>query len=239
MYKNVFRFTLGLMLTIVSITVNAQQDKKSEKARKDIAEAKEDLRLAKIDSVEDYQKFRVDADAKIAQNQLKIKELKEQKVSDNIEIKEKYQKKILVLEQKNNDLKNKIEESDKTKSSKWNSFKKEFNHDMEQLGKAIKDVGIDNKQQNKKEAKFRFFFVFINLKIKMMETTIIAVILVLIGLSIMGYCGYNNYKFENIENLNKPKTYSRTNLHYAFTPIAGLFIFIIGMLMLLIIVIVK
>lgn len=145
MNKNVFRFTLGLMLATVSITANAQQDKKSEKARKDMAEAKEDLRLAKIDSVEDYNKFKVDADAKIAQNQIKIKELKEQKTSDNAEIKEKYQKKIFVLEQKNDDLKKKIEESDKTISSKWSSFKKEFNHDMEELGKAIKDIGVDNK----------------------------------------------------------------------------------------------
>lgn len=145
MNKNVFRFTLGLMLATVSITANAQQDKKSEKARKDMAEAKEDLRLAKIDSVEDYNKFKVDADAKIAQNQIKIKELKEQKVSDNADIKEKYQKKIFALEQKNNDLKKKIEESDKTKSSMWSSFKKEFNHDMEELGKAFKDIGVDNK----------------------------------------------------------------------------------------------
>jgi len=130
---------------MISITANAQQDKKSEKARKDIAEAKEDLRLAKIDSVEDYQKFRSDAEAKISQNQLRIKELKEQKMSDNEDVKEKYQKKVFVLEEKNNALKKKIEESDKTKSSTWSSFKKEFNHDMEQLGKAFKDIGIDNK----------------------------------------------------------------------------------------------
>lgn len=145
MDKNVLRFTLGVMLATVSITANAQQDKKSEKARKEVAEAKEDLRLAKIDSVEDYNKFKIDADAKIAQNKIKIKELKEQKMSDNADIKEKYQKKIFVLEQKNNDLKKKIDESDKTISSKWSSFKKEFNHDMEELGKAFKDIGVDNK----------------------------------------------------------------------------------------------
>ena len=72
-----------------------------------------------------------------------------------------------------------------------------------------------------------------------METIIIAVLLVLIGLSIMGYCGYNNYRFENIEQLNKPKRYSRTNLHFTFTPIVGLFIFALGILMLLIVAIVK
>ena len=62
------------------------------------------------------------------------------------EVKEKYDKKVSALEQKNNDLKKKIEASNNTQSSKWSSFKREFNHDMDELGHAIKDIGVDNKK---------------------------------------------------------------------------------------------
>jgi DNA-directed RNA polymerase subunit N (RpoN/RPB10) len=29
--------------------------------------------------------------------------------------------------------------------SDWEAFKREFNHDMEELGKALKDLTVDNK----------------------------------------------------------------------------------------------
>jgi hypothetical protein len=51
---------------------------------------------------------------------------------------------VAALEQKNDELKMKIDGSDKTKTSKWASFKREFNHDMNGLWNSIKDVGTNN-----------------------------------------------------------------------------------------------
>jgi hypothetical protein len=32
------------------------------------------------------------------------------------------------------------------KQSDWESFKREFNHDMDELGQALKDLTVDNKK---------------------------------------------------------------------------------------------
>ncbi len=98
----------------------------------------------KINDAEDYQKFKKEAEAKIADNKEKIGELKTKKANESKEVKAKYDKKVAALEQKNNDLKKKVDSCNDPKDSKWTSFKREFNHDMDELGKAIKDIGVDN-----------------------------------------------------------------------------------------------
>jgi hypothetical protein len=122
----------------------AQENSEAAKARKELKEAQADLREAKIDSAADYRKFREEAERIILDNQYKIKVLKEQKASENKETKEKYDKKVLALQVKNDAWRKRITTSDKTKSSKWAAFKREFNHDMEELGKAFKDIAVDN-----------------------------------------------------------------------------------------------
>ena len=143
--KNRFlTFAITGMITMVGLSVMAQENKKAADARKEVASAKKDLKEAKIDSAADFQKFKKEAEIRIQENQVKIAELKTKKSSESKEVKEKYDKKVSTLEKKNNELKNKIKNSDDTKTSMWTSFKREFNHDMEELGHAFKDIGIDN-----------------------------------------------------------------------------------------------
>ncbi len=136
--------TLLTMLLITSMSVFGQENKKAENARKDVKEAQQDLREAKNDSAADYQKFRKEAEMSIEANEKKIAELREKKLSDNKEMNEDYTRKVKALEQKNTALKHKLETSSTTKSTKWASFKREFNHDMDELGHAIKDIGVNN-----------------------------------------------------------------------------------------------
>lgn len=49
------------------------------------------------------------------------------------------------MEQKNKELKVKIDSYKNDVNSDWKAFKKEFNHDMDQLGKSLKDFTVDNK----------------------------------------------------------------------------------------------
>ena len=59
--------------------------------------------------------------------------------------KAKNEKKLAVLEQKNDNLKAKLADYKKDESKdKWTTFKKEFNHDMAELGKAFKDFTVKN-----------------------------------------------------------------------------------------------
>ncbi|HET7819658.1 MAG TPA: hypothetical protein VFL70_10160 [Bacteroidia bacterium] len=142
MKKTILAITI--FIAILHVAAFGQENKKTEKARKEVAEAQKDLRQAKIDSAEDFKKFKKEAEAQINENQKKIAQLKARKWNENNENKEKYDKKVLALEQKNNELRRKIETCDNTQTSMWTSFKREFNHDMSELGQALKDLGVDN-----------------------------------------------------------------------------------------------
>jgi hypothetical protein len=126
---------LALAITgiMISLSGAAQENKKAADARKNLKEAK-------IDSAADFQKFRKESEVKISENQKKIAELKAKKSTDTKEIKKKYDEKVLALEAKNNALKKKIKTADDTKTDMWTSFKHGFNHDMEELEAAIKSI---------------------------------------------------------------------------------------------------
>jgi|SRR5579859_4599482 len=144
MKNRILAFALTGAIAMVGLSAIAQENKKASNARKEVASSKRDLKEAKIDSAADFQRFKKEAEVKIRENQMKITELKAKKSDDSREIRQKYDKKVLALEQKNNELRSKIKKSDGTKPDMWTSFKREFNHDMEELGRAFKDLGVNN-----------------------------------------------------------------------------------------------
>ncbi|HXB40760.1 MAG TPA: hypothetical protein VNZ49_09475 [Bacteroidia bacterium] len=144
MKKTILKLTLTAVIMAGSLTTFAQQNKKAEKERKDVAEAKKDLKEAKADSAADFQKFKEDAEKKISENKIKIAELKEKKLAGDKDKQNKYDKKVLTLEKKNNELKAKIDGCSNVKTSRWTAFKREFSHDMDELGHAFKDIAVNN-----------------------------------------------------------------------------------------------
>jgi uncharacterized coiled-coil protein SlyX len=57
----------------------------------------------------------------------------------------KYEKKLVELEQKTNDMKKKLEKYKEEGIDKWDSFKHKFNSDMDELGKALKNFTVKSK----------------------------------------------------------------------------------------------
>ena len=58
--------------------------------------------------------------------------------------KEDYKKKINELEQKNSDIKKRMDDYKAGSKEEWEKFKSEFNHDMQELGQAFLDFNIRN-----------------------------------------------------------------------------------------------
>ena len=54
------------------------------------------------------------------------------------------EKKIDELEQKNSELKKRLDDYKADGKEKWEKFKAEFSHDMDELGKAFKDLTVKN-----------------------------------------------------------------------------------------------
>jgi aspartate aminotransferase-like enzyme len=80
----------------------------------------------------------------IEANEKRIKAFKEKMEEAGLKIKAKYSEEVAVLEQKNRDLKKKLEEYKDEGQSKWEEFKTNFKHDMDGIGKTMKDLFKDN-----------------------------------------------------------------------------------------------
>jgi hypothetical protein len=140
--KNIISKSAVLILMLfASASAFSQQDPKSEKARKNEAKAQNKINLAKTDSAADFQKFKTESEAKIEENKKQIAILKQKKVTGSEAANKKYDKDVLALQLKNNELKKKIDNADDTPTSGWIAFKRAFNNSMDDLGCAMKNVG--------------------------------------------------------------------------------------------------
>lgn len=132
-------FLAGVMLT--GCTTSSQKDADSQK---NVINANDELKKANKQVLADIEKFRKESAARIAANDQKITELNASLVHEKDAARSDLKKKIAVLEQKNRDLKKAIDEYKADSKENWEIFKSEFNHDMDELGKAFKNIGIRN-----------------------------------------------------------------------------------------------
>jgi hypothetical protein len=118
---------------------------KEEAAKTEVKEAKEDLKDAqKAATAEEWKAFKDESELRIRDNEVRIAELKAKIKKSGKELDVLYEKKIDALEQQNKDMKARIDVYERNNKSDWESFKREFNHDMDELGKALKDLTVNN-----------------------------------------------------------------------------------------------
>lgn len=124
---------------------------KTDNAQANVQEAEQDLKDAQKDAAEVAQKnaeawqtFKTESEVKIRANEIRITELKEKMKTSGKTPDKVYAKNIDLLEQNNKNLNARMVAYEKEQSD-WQSFKREFNHDMDELGKALKDFTINNK----------------------------------------------------------------------------------------------
>lgn len=124
-----------------------QSQEKVEIAKDNLEDAKDSLSVARqTASDEEWKAFRNSGDSIIRINDLRITGLKLKIKNTGSAIDTKYQENIAVLEQKNKDLKVKMDAYKNDVDSDWQSFKREFKHDTDEIGKALKDLRVDNKK---------------------------------------------------------------------------------------------
>jgi len=124
-----------------------ESQEKVDVAEQNLEDAKDSLVVAKkAATAEEWQTFKNQTDSVISYNEAQIADLKlkMQKTGKTVDV--KYQKNIDILEQKNKNLKAKIDTFKNDANGDWQSFKREFNHDMNEIGQAFKDLSVDNKK---------------------------------------------------------------------------------------------
>ncbi|MBA4319580.1 MAG: hypothetical protein C0412_14355 [Flavobacterium sp.] len=149
-------FFLAITTFIVGTTVvgcksttkeEIESQEKVDVAEQNLKDAKDSLVVAKkAATAEEWQTFKNQTDSVISYNEAQIAELKLKMQKTGKSVDAKYQKNIDILEQKNKDLKVKVDTYKNDANSDWQSFKREFNHDMDEIGQAFKDLTVDNKK---------------------------------------------------------------------------------------------
>jgi len=152
--KKIF-FTLAITTFMAgTLLVGCQDTSKKEEAAKDNVEeardnlddAKEELSDARAAATEkEWNDFKESTDSTIKQNEIRIAEMKTNMKKTGKSIDEMYAKQIEALELKNKNIKLKVQEYKNDTNSDWQSFKEEYNRDMDELGTAMKNLTVDNK----------------------------------------------------------------------------------------------
>jgi TolA-binding protein len=141
---------MGLVSLALLMGCSRSSDQKFADAKAHVAAAKEDVKEATADvqaaAREEWLKFKGNADAKIAANEKSIDDYKEKMTTTDGKLQKQYDRKIDALQKKNKELKSKLNDYQDSGKDKWAQFKREFNHDIDELGTALKDFTVDNKK---------------------------------------------------------------------------------------------
>jgi Ni/Co efflux regulator RcnB len=139
----------AFMAGTVSTSFGQVPDKQSVKARenlkeekKDVVVAKKDLKVAEKDSTSAYQKLTKEFEVKFKNNEKSISDLRAAITKSNTKEQANDQKKVSLLEDKNNNLKKELADYKVLGDVQFNTFKTKLNSDMDQLAKEIKDFKI-------------------------------------------------------------------------------------------------
>jgi phage shock protein A len=85
------------------------------------------------------------AEEKISSYEKTIGEIKAKIVQETKENIAKYEKTLAELEQKASDIKKKVHEYKEEGNDKWAAYNDKFNHDLDELGKALKNFMVKSK----------------------------------------------------------------------------------------------
>lgn len=144
MKKSILSIAIATLFTGSLITSCNSSSQKVEDAAVKVDVTAEDLNKAKEEFNNEYNKLKVESEQRMLDNEFKIAELKATKIKLKKEAKADYDKTIADLEQKNSNMRTKLNDYKEEGKDKWESFKREFNHDMDELGSALKDLANNN-----------------------------------------------------------------------------------------------
>jgi len=146
MKKSIFNLAFAIVASGALLTSCSSPAEKLEDSGENVEEAKEDLEQAKKEYNKQYELFKSESNEEITSNEKVIADLKEFSKSKKNEAKITYDATILDLEMRNEEMKQKIATYNYNNAEAWESFKEEFNKDMDELGQSLSNF---NDKENK------------------------------------------------------------------------------------------
>ncbi|MFA9212973.1 MAG: hypothetical protein ACEQSR_03900 [Candidatus Methylacidiphilales bacterium] len=103
--------------------------------------------IVKNELFDEWQLFKNETDLKLNNSDAQIKVLRGKNIK--FENKNKFEKQTKELEQKNNDLRKRMNDYNEERKLIWEKFKLEINHDIDEIGIELKDITINNTKVKK------------------------------------------------------------------------------------------
>lgn len=152
MKKNRFPDILLMLLIAVimtACTVTSDDSEKVDKAATEVQLAKEKLEESNRKYAKEVDSYRVQMQTNINDNKLLILKLKEEKSVGRKEAVAARNAQIDALEKQNEEMEVRMNRFKNVEDKdQWKEFKEEFDHDMDELGKAFKGLSINNVKQS-------------------------------------------------------------------------------------------
>lgn len=144
MKKLIFTLTVSILLSCPIFTSCNTAAEKVDNAKNKAIEADENFNKVNQEYLADVESFKKETTATIEANNQMIADFKAKTVNAKKEAKAYYLEQIAVLEQKNSEMKAKLDAYEETGKDNWETFKTEFSRDMNDLGEAFKNFTVKN-----------------------------------------------------------------------------------------------
>ena len=133
--------------TITSCNFSTEQKAATlEEAKANVEEASQDLDIARADSAE-FANYKIESEKKLKENELLIADMKDKMKTERKESVEKYERQLDSLNMQNSQLRNNMHTYNSQGKANWESFKKRFNQELDNLGKAISQLAERNSKE--------------------------------------------------------------------------------------------
>jgi len=138
--KYVALVTILLIAGFIFIGCEKSPEQKADEAANTVKQANQDLKDAQAQYEKEWEQFKNDAELKISTNGKKIDAMKTEIKKTGTAFKAKYENTVLTLEQKNIELRKRLNDFKYDGKNKWEEFKTLFDQDIEAVGTAINNV---------------------------------------------------------------------------------------------------
>lgn len=150
MKNSIILFIATVFLTGTILTGCQTSDDKVSREQKDVTEAKEDLKeeqaeVQKAANEARWKAYKDEAQVKFDANDAVIADTKTKWKSAGRKMDNVAQQQIDALEKQNKDLRQRLNGYNANTQAEWDAFQREFNRDMDEMGTALNNLTVNNK----------------------------------------------------------------------------------------------
>ena len=144
MKKNYTSFWIVPILVILLAACTTTKSERMAETSKDVQHSPDDLDKANKQYAAEVAVYRASAESDLRENKLRIAKLQDQKTALKEEALVIRNEKITAMHKSNDELELRIRQYRSDNRENWGEFKREFDRDMMQLGKSLRDLGKDS-----------------------------------------------------------------------------------------------